>query len=444
MKIRTATFLLLPAFFLAFCHKGPGDQSPVPITVTNTWECTVNGVSYSGTIDTSFLEISRYVNSVDTILYCTGTSLDKKANIHFRFSMNRSYSSSDSVSTDVGNEFDFDTTTSTALRAWSTLGNITVHIEGFDGHKFKGRFAGTAMGIYGGGLRTVSNGTFSFDVGKGSNEPKFLSCSADNTTIRGYAADAQFISNTLVIDGIGFHGDSTWQLMVRTGSSLKTGVFKSSDGNVGFQAYRPSVVTHYVSDVAGDLTVNIESVNGNVVEGSFSGSSQGTYTGSQVNIGSGRFRCRVRNYVAQADSVNKWGFSESNDLQYPYHTWSGNILNATRYSSSGMYYLVVNGESDNGASKFKIKLRSVNPIAPGIYQTGSNYPNNADSVYFSSAPMNAIYFQTFSSELACQLDTVTNERVVGRFYGKAYLMNSGNTGIYFGRAVRRGFFKANF
>ena len=443
MKIGIVFFVFLAAFFLAFCHKGPGDK-PTPITVTNTWECAVNGVAYSGTIDTSFLEINRYMNIADTVVYCTGTSTDKKANIHFRFTLNRTPWSPDSVSTNVGYEFNFDTSSSTALRAWENLGNIIIHIAGFDGRKFDGLFSGTAMGIYGGGLKTVSNGKFSFDVGRGNNEPKFLNCTADNTILRGYVADAQLISNTLIIDGIGFHGDSTWQLMVRTGSSLKTGVFKSSDGNVGFQAYRPSIVTHYASDVVGDLTVTIQSVSGNVVEGIFSGSSQGNFTGSQVSIGTGRFRCRVRNYVPQVDSVNKWGFSESNDLQFPYHTWSGNVLNTSKYSNGGLYYLVVNGESDNGASKFKIKLRSTSPIGPGIYPTGNNYPNNADSVYFSSGPLNVSYFQTFSSELACQIDTITNEKLVGRFYGKFYLMNNANPGIYSGRAVRRGFFKANF
>jgi hypothetical protein len=445
MRISAHVGIFLLILIIFSCQKDQPPPQPTDFTVTNSWECTIDGIPYAGSIDTSFAEyLSRGYGAIDSVIYCTGTSGDKKANIHFRMTIDRFASRVDTVHTQFSDsEFDFDTSSANRLRAWANLGDVSVGIEGLNGTKFKGSFRGTAVAILGGGARTVTNGKFSFDIGKGNNEPKFLSCQADNTPIRGYVSSANLISNTLILDGLGFYADSTFQLMIRMGSQLKTGVFQSRGGDVGFQAYRPSIVTHFVSDTIGNLKVTITSVSGNIVEGTFSGASQGSSTGSQVNITSGKFKCRVRNYVSQQDSINKWGFSESNDLQYPYHTWGGNIIEAKQFQNGIWYYVLLNGESDNGKSKFTLKLSSTSPISPGIYKTGYNV-NNVDSIYFNCSPMGFIYYQRSDESFACQIDTISSQRIVGHFYGKVNFATDPNSALIYQPSLRRGYFRANF
>lgn len=89
MRIHLNIALILIVALMARCSKGMGNDIS-EITVTNSWECEIGGIPYSGSIDTSFLEIYAGSGSnADTMLYCTGTSADKKANIHFRFYINR-------------------------------------------------------------------------------------------------------------------------------------------------------------------------------------------------------------------------------------------------------------------------------------------------------------------------------------------------------------------
>jgi hypothetical protein len=444
MKIRTTTLLFLLIIALVSCDKNNDNNTITPVTdfdVTNTWECQIDGVNYSGSIDTSFFEIFGNM-APDTMVYCTGTSADKKANIHFRLRVNRTGWKHDSLITQASSaEFNFDTSSATRFRAYQNIGGITFHVEGLTGTKCKGRFDGIMSAGIGSGA-VVKNGKFSFDLGKGSSEPKFLVCQADNVPIRGYINNVQFLSNTLIMDGLGFWGDSTFQLMVRTGSQVKPGVYQSQNGDVGFRAFRPSIVTHYTSDVVGNLTVTIQSVSGNIVEGVFSGQSQGSTTGSSANISGGKFRCRIKNYVAQQDSVNKWGFSESNQLQYPFKTWGGNILYATRSSDAIFNYVTVYGESDRGNSTFKVKLHSPTPLAPGIYQSGN--PIGLDSIYFNSAPLNGYYYQTGTEVLACQVDSIDNDKIVGKFYGELNFKDNPSSAFVYRPAVRRGYFRAYF
>ena len=59
---------------------------PVPpggpdFTVDGKWECIIDGVPWSGTVDTSFVQIVQTDSRTDTVINCTGTSNDKKANI---------------------------------------------------------------------------------------------------------------------------------------------------------------------------------------------------------------------------------------------------------------------------------------------------------------------------------------------------------------------------
>ena len=423
------------------CNKPPVE---VPdFAVSDSWQCTINGINYTGSIDTSFMEIhSDFGSSRDTLLYCTGTSFDKKSNIFFRLFINRTSTAGD-PNYPIIQEFSFDTCSTHRLWARINFGTMKGHIENFNGNKFSGSFSGSPNTEMGSSGQTVSDGKFSFQIGKGTSEPKFLSCDINNKPLRGFISEARVVSNALIMNGFAFHTDSTFQLIVRTGGTLKPGLYKSLDGNAGFQTFIPSIVTNYVSDAIGNMTVTIESVKDNIVEGFFSGAAQGVSTGSEANLTGGKFRCRVKNYLPQADAENKWGFCESNGLQYPFQTWSGNLLNAVKYQQGSAYYVVLNGESDHGTSVFKIKLRSNAPIAPGIYENNSGGANNVDSLYFYCAPMNFTYVQPLAG-IACQIDSLDNQKIVGRFYGNIGFYFNPYGGISFQRSVRRGFFKGNF
>src|ERR1700752_3486130 len=84
--------------------------APVDFIVNNRWECDINGVRYSGTVDTSFLQFTGLPGSMDTILFCTGTSDNKEANIQFELYINRTGWGHDSIQLlSGGNRFTFDT-----------------------------------------------------------------------------------------------------------------------------------------------------------------------------------------------------------------------------------------------------------------------------------------------------------------------------------------------
>ena len=96
IRILTVTFLFF--LILQSCRRSsvkPDAPEPLPDSVLNayysgSWQAQVDGVSYIGTIDTSYTiyDSSLISGHPDTLLSCTGTSSDKRANIHFQFLIN--------------------------------------------------------------------------------------------------------------------------------------------------------------------------------------------------------------------------------------------------------------------------------------------------------------------------------------------------------------------
>lgn len=103
MKPTAYVLLLLAITLFCFTSCSKKEVSPPPVVITpplppppppptvpsfsvdGKWECLVDGLPYSGIIDTSFVVLSQSTPSnPDTILWCTGTSIDKKANIFSR------------------------------------------------------------------------------------------------------------------------------------------------------------------------------------------------------------------------------------------------------------------------------------------------------------------------------------------------------------------------
>ena len=418
---------LLFAFFTAYilnlffsCKKNPDQPPPVlPVdfTVSNSWACDIDGIHYSGTIDTSFLQFRGVANVIDTVVYCTGTSEDKNSNIHFELLINRTGWGHDSIQiTAGGNRFTFDTCGKNYWVCGLNEGRMNFKIEGFTGAKLKGSFNGTIRNFSSAGPLNlmVTNGQISFDLNKGKNEQKNFSCMLESTNFGGYVKYARHISNTLIFDGFSFTGDSIFQMMIRTGSNLKTGTFQSRKGDVSFRIWRPSIYPFYVNDTLGNLSVTIDAVEGNIVEGRFSGTSRESFSYPEKQVTNGKFRCRVKYYQSQQDSISKWGFSENNGTTL-YTIYGGNILNAVKHQSGNRYLLTVNGESDKGLSAFKIVLSSPSPLTAGLYQNGT-LANRIDSFYFNSSTAN-YYTEDFRSGAYCQIDTLDNQKLVGRIYG---------------------------
>src|SRR5258705_1170714 len=396
-------------------------RPPIDFTVSSSWECDIDGTHYTGTIDSSFLKFSGSATIIDTILFCTGTSIDKNANIQFELWINRTGWGHDSIQiTTGGNRFTFDTCGKNYWICGNNEGSLIFKIDGFTGTKIKGRFYGAVRNFTGSGALdlNVTNGQISFDLGSGKNELKNFTCIVDNTNFGGYVKYARQISNTLIFDGFSFTGDSIFQMMIRTGSNLKAGTFQSRKGEVGFRIWRPSFYPFFVNDTLGNLSVTIDAVYGNVVEGRFSGTSQQGAPYPEKQVSDGKFRCRVKYYQAQQDSISKWGFSENNGSTL-YNIYGGNVFNGIKHQNGSRYLLTINGESDNSLSNFKIVLRSTSPISTGLYQNGSS-TNLIDSFYFRS-PLVNYFTEDFRSGAYCQIDSLDNEKVVGRIYGSISL-----------------------
>src|SRR4051794_14376473 len=69
----------------------PHDSTTTPdnFTVSNEWECTIDGITYKGAVDTSFMQLFSFYSTMDSLVVATGTSADNKAHIHFKAAMNR-------------------------------------------------------------------------------------------------------------------------------------------------------------------------------------------------------------------------------------------------------------------------------------------------------------------------------------------------------------------
>ena len=466
--MRIEKFFFISGFIIAFliisnsCKKDPvtpnvpttpatptTPSAPV-FTVDNKWECQIDGINYSGTIDTSFYQIINPEESnPDTVVDCSGTSNNKNASIHFRIIINRTLRPAPISTVSSNGLLVFDTASTKYLIASSNFNgsNVTYNIDTLVSNKLKATFSGQLMlppdgTLHGGSIHTISNGKFSCAFGTGNGEPNNFSFNSNTSQISGYFLSASLTSNTLVMDGLPYtyYGEQKFKLLIRTGGTIKTGIYKSKNGDVGLQLYSPSIYPFYVNDTLGDLTVIINSVKGNIVDGFFSG-----INGDGKAITGGNFSCRVKNYVPQVDSSNKWGFSVDESI-FLYNIYGGNVLNASKSQILNKYFLTVNGESDNGDSKFKVVISSYSPISTGTYQTGY-FSNHLDTLYFKSNRKiwngNTTYFYSDGHyPTYCRIDTINSYKVVGTLFGKIniYLSSSGFTST----DIKKGSFRASF
>jgi hypothetical protein len=424
---------------------------PSYIYIPGNWSCQVDGINYSGTIDTSFTQLNINGSFVDTILDCTGTTTDKRANIHFKLSFNRSGTRNVPYFSTVASQamFAFDTCSNNILDASDNLSNIQFTIDSVTFTALAAHFSGTAScytqsGAYSNHI--ITNGQFFAGFHGGDHDANSFSYVSNMDTVDGYFNEARMISNSLVLDGSPFYwgGQQKFRLIIRTGGTIRPGIYKSADGNVGLQWFIPSIYRNYVNDSLGSLTVTISSVNGNTVTGSFSGTSGGGYP-----ITTGSFAVRIKNYLPETDAADRWAFGEDESI-WLYRTFAGNTTNSTLGQMGSRYVLTVNGQSDHGASAFKLVLSSDNPIKKGIYQSEDPFnpsTDRLDSLYFISPEKiwngnNTYLFEGNNYPTSVRIDSIDDHHVEGQLQGilDIYLSEAGITSAY----IREGRFSASF
>lgn len=412
-------------------QSGSGDSASQSSFYTNgVWQATIDGVSYSGSIDTSWTVYDSSFMRIhpDSMIYCTGTSSDKRANVHFQININRFLTGIPNISTIDGAEFSLDTGTVNMLDAWSSSqSTVEFYIDSVSGTIVRGHFSGTLSvesptnGISDAGGHTVTNGTFTAGWhGRGVVQNGFVftgptsGAATGIKTVNGYFNSASLSSNTLYLDGAvtDISNQSRYRMQLRTGGTIKPGTYTSANGDAGMVLYMPSIDREYITDSVGSLTVTITKVSGDVVYGNFSGSDFG------APVSNGSFAARIKNYVPEADSADKWGFGAFSIGMYEpdYYIYGGNVLNAALTNAAGRYYLTVNGESDFGASAFKFVISSANPIAAGSYTMAPYaYQGTIDSFYYrSSMQLPSI---TDAANTTVQIDSIDAHHVWGQLKG---------------------------
>ncbi|HEV7330919.1 MAG TPA: hypothetical protein VGN63_07770 [Flavisolibacter sp.] len=400
--------LTLLAFSCSKSNDNPDNTTqPVPeITVDNTWRCEIGGKLYQGSIDTSFITLQGEPGRTDTIVTLSGSTADGSANIALKMMINRFARRSDTAYLGIsGNYLTFDTASTSYLKTSEGTVWVPFKIEAFRNNKLKGSFSGNLASVSG-PTQSITNGAISVELGKGNGAPKMLRVNTDGQITTGPIRSAVLQSNALIIDGFAFDGVAVYQLQVRTGATIKPGTYKSTNGDVGFYIWRPSIITHNVSDVQGDLSVTIQSVEGGIVTGTFSGQSLSVGTGITAVNTTGQFKCRVKDYVAGMDAKDQWQFN----IDGPFMTAGGDITNATINQINGRYVLSLNGTSDKGNSTFRLRMASFQPFAPGTYELSSW----TDSCYFSTPSVK--YFNA-NDKAYVRIDSLSTTRIVGRFYG---------------------------
>jgi len=439
--------------------KPPDSTSTPPTYVAGSWQCTIDGIDYSGTIDTSFTRHDSSISTShpDTAIFCTGTSFDKRANIHFQLSFNRQRQPTQyPFSTAVGGAvLNFDTCSDNILEGFVNSSDVQFYIDSVSSTKLQGHFSGalTSYNANGGTPgHIVTNGKFVTGWQGGNHDPNSFSYMKDGSLnldsfdpdlVTGYFNSARLISNTLVLDGTpnNWGGLSRFSLLIHTGGTIQPGTYHSENGDAGLRlSISESDLGDYVDDSAGSLTVTITSVSGNVVTGNFTGQFRS----------SGSFAVRIKNYQPEADSANKWSFG-AYQTGYPvnfYHIYGGNILQASEGNSGGRYSLTVKGESDLGASVFKIVISSPNPIQSGTYTSNQPniQPNSVDSFYFISPEKiwngNDTYYSIAPSPMFVVIDSIDEHHVQGEIKGT--ISEIMNVGSIFSFEVQSGRFSASF
>lgn len=408
-------------------------------TVANVWECDIDGVHYSGTVDTSFMRIVFPYYTVDSVIVCTGTTADKKTQVHFKVALNRQTSPGgiDNEAGPPANTFlVFDTAADNLFIANVNLApdRVNYTLDTLVGENIKISFGGTITDQ----KFTTHNisGKFSCRLNTGNNEPNKFYCelAGDHFKSDGYFTSAIFSANTINLIGIAYMGDPLYQfkLSIRTGGTIKPGTYSNRNGDVFFSAVPSGSITgdYYIDDTVGNVSVTIFSVEGNVVHGSFSGTGR---LGDAIE--NGTFTCRIPNYQPQQDADTRWSFGAWVNPSFgDYSCYAGNTTSAVLSEVNGKHYLTVNGESDHGASVFKLVVSSLfDTIHPGYYYFIDTYDEFLDSFYFRSAvptwdrKLTNLYIDRsvmgFGGTLTCVIDTLDDKHVTGILFGKLF----GNT-----------------
>lgn len=201
--------LFLAVLILASCskpHETPPDPDPDPpapheFTVDNKWECEVDGIKYSGTIDTSIYKV--FVSSlgdIDTTILISGTTYNKTANIVFNFHLTRNANTSQVAIENYGATIVFDNTVSRQLLCtspYSQPDQVSYKIDTLISNKIKATFSGILIdpNYVNTITHRITNGKFSCEFGKGNNEPKTYSFNNDNTKTAGYIHNARLVTN---------------------------------------------------------------------------------------------------------------------------------------------------------------------------------------------------------------------------------------------------------
>lgn len=478
MKLKHCISILITISFLLFilsCKKNfdtqippvvPSDTSKpkLPIDTTNPslpnvdslkdlnkWECEVDGIKYSGSIDTSFFRISDPgTNYTDTLIQCSGTTFDKKSNIYFSVPINRTRRTNAFSSAFLsGSTTVFDTSTVNYLFQYRDLSGSVMNyvVDSFKSNRllisFNGKFISGVSDVH-----TVNNGKISCYLNTGNAEPKKFKFKNDQTNYFGSATSAEIISNAMVINFLPFVLDANnrFRISVRTGGTIKPGIYDSKNGDVSLEYYVPSIHWFYTDDEFGDIRLVIHSVNQNIVHGSFSGTSNGK------SISGGEFTVKVKGYLPETDSEYQWKFVSDEGLTtYTYpsilNLFGGNVVKATLSRNSFKHLLTIDGESDQGSSSFKLVISSFDPIKTGVYESGIDQADKLDSIKYNSNQKlwNGYSTELFSDEgikVYCKIDSIDGQKVVGTFWGSIRR----RTSPYSLRPVeiRKGFFKAKF
>lgn len=208
----------------------PNTNPPSPpfshvFSVDNKWECEIDGIKYSGTVDTSFLQITNTkYQDPDTVFLCIGTTKDKKANIHFRFPLKRRSDTVYNVAIQPSEALlIFDTLTTTGVLISNSPAQVSYTLDTLISNKLKVSFSGTLHdATLDGSLHTIIGGKFSCEFGKGDSEPKSFSFDNDSLKVAGYFLTAKLISNTLILDGLPYspYGLQAFKLQIRTQAAL--------------------------------------------------------------------------------------------------------------------------------------------------------------------------------------------------------------------------------
>jgi hypothetical protein len=137
--------------------------------VPGAWECLVDGVPYSGTIDSNWFTFTPFSGDPhgDTTLFCTGSGSDKRSNLSLIITFERYSTRNVPYFQGV---LDFDTCSENILEASNQGGtSVQLYIDSSNSTTFFGRFEGNAS-VINGGYHTITNGKFHAGLRGGNHE----------------------------------------------------------------------------------------------------------------------------------------------------------------------------------------------------------------------------------------------------------------------------------